>query len=146
MADLAIPIRSYLTDLETNYNPVNVDSSLPRFIEATEDNEPIYFNLTAGDAIVGKAGLPTFEEVPIGNWKFVNRAFNIELEVYTNKNRQQLYNLVQEIRRLAYSTRHSSTDYQRVQFQQFNELPEGKTNMWHGTMRLKLTNDAVYVG
>ena len=146
MADLTIPIRSYLEDLESNMDISLIGGEMPQFKEATEDNTPIYFNLVYGDSIIGKAGLPTFEEVPIGNWKFVNRAYNIELELYTNTNRQQLYNLVQEIRRLAYTTRHSSTDYQRVQFQQFNELPEGKTNMWHGTMRLQLTNDAVYVG
>ena len=119
---------------------------MPQFKEATEDNTPMYFNLTNGDAIIGKAGLPSFEEQPIGNWKFVNRTFNIELELYSNKNRQALYNVMQEIRRLAYSKRHSSDDYQRVQFQQFNELPEGKTNMWHGTIRLQLTNNAIYVG
>jgi len=146
MANLTIPIRSYLEDLETNWNPNNTDSTMPQFKEATEDNTPMYFNLTNGDAIIGKAGLPTFEEQPIGNWKFVNRMFNIELEVYTNTNRQALYNVIQEIRRLAYSKRHSSDDYQRVQFQQFNELPEGKTNMWHGTIRMQLTNNAIYVG
>tara|TARA_R110000823_G_scaffold288449_1_gene406608 strand:+ start:1114 stop:1554 length:441 start_codon:yes stop_codon:yes gene_type:complete len=146
MADIAIPIRSYLTDLETNINPNNIGSNMPVFKEATEDNTTMYFNLTNGDHIIGKAARPSFEETPLGNWKFVNRVFNIELEVYTNKSRQQLYNLIQEIRRLAYSKRHSSSDYQRVQFQQFNELPEGKTNMWMGTIRLQLTNDAVYVG
>ena len=146
MANLVIPIRSYLDDLKDNWNSINTDSTIPNFKEATEDNTTMYFNLTNGDAIIGKAALPTFEEQPIGNWKFVNRVFNIELEVYTNKSRQALYNIIQEIRRLAYSKRHLSNDYQRVQFQQFNELPEGKTNIWHGTMRLQLTNDAVYVG
>jgi hypothetical protein len=146
MANLTIPIRSYLEDLETNWNPNNTGSEMPQFKEATEDNTAIYFNLTNGDVVIGKAGIPTFEEQPIGNWKFVNRIFNIELEVYTNTNRQALYNVIQEIRRLAYSKRHSSDDYQRVQFQQFNELPEGKTNMWHGTIRMQLTNNAIYVG
>jgi hypothetical protein len=146
MADLPIPIRDYLTDLEAEFNTTNTGNERPQFLEATEDNKPIYFNLTAGDTIVGKMGLPSFEETPIGNWRYVNRLYNIELELYTSTNRQQLYNLVQEIRRLVYSRRHKLENYQRIQWQQFNELPEGKTNIWHGTIRIQLVNDAVYVG
>jgi hypothetical protein len=146
MADLSVPIRDYLTDLAAQFDTTNTGSELPKFLEATEDNKPIYFNLTAGDTIVGKMGLPSFEEKPIGNWRYVNRLYNIELELYTSTNRQQLYNLVQEIRRLVYARRHKLTNYQRIQWEQFNELPEGKTNIWHGTIRLQLVNDGVYVG
>ena len=53
MANLTIPIRSYLEDLETNWNPNNTGSEMPQFKEATEDNTPMYFNLTNGDAIIG---------------------------------------------------------------------------------------------
>ena len=146
MADLALPVRDYLEDLEAQFTPTNTGSEMPKFLEATEDNKPIYFNLTAGDTIVGKMGLPSFEETPIGNWKYVNRVYNLELELYTSTNRQRLYNLVQEIRRLAYSRRHKLTNFQRIEWQQFNELPEGKTNIWHGTIRLQLVNDGGYVG
>jgi hypothetical protein len=146
MADFSIPIREYLTDLSEQFVTTSTGGEMPKFLEATEDNKPIYFNLTAGDTIVGKMGLPSMEETPIGNWRYVNRLYNIELELYTSTNRQQLYNLVQEIQRLAYSRRHSLTNFQRVQWQQFNELPEGKTNIWHGTIRIQLVNDGMYVG
>ena len=78
MADFSIPIRDYLTDLAAEFNTTNTGNELPQFLEATEDNKPVYFNLTAGDTIVGKAGLPSLEETPIGNWRYVNRQYNIE--------------------------------------------------------------------
>ena len=51
--------------------------------------------------------------------------------------------MVQEIRRICYARRHSMTNFQRVQFEGFNELTQEQANIWVGTVSIQLVNNAV---
>ena len=86
-----IPVNEYIADLEAQWDPSKVDSNFsnsaaykPNFVEVTGDGEPFRFNLNAADAIVVRAGTPSVEETPIGNWTYGNRTYNIEVEIHTN--------------------------------------------------------------
>ena len=114
-----IPVDILLADLDSQWNASNVTE--PIFIEVTGANEPARFNLNRGDFIIGSPGSPAFLETPIGNWKFVRREYNIELAIHTKDSRQRLYDIMAEIRRICHARRHSFTQFQRVQFQQFSE-------------------------
>ena len=103
-----LPVNVVLADLDAQWNPSNVTE--PLFIEVTGANEPIRFDLNRADHVIGRAGSPAFEEEPIGNWKYGNRTYNIELELYTRQGRQRLYDIMAEIRRLCHSRMHSLTN------------------------------------
>ena len=136
-----LPINVLLTDLEAQWNSANVVE--PQFIEVTGNNEPIRFDLNRGDHIIGRAGSPAFGEEPIGNWKYGNRTYSVELELYTRSGRQRLYDLMAEVRRLCHNRMHSLTGFQRQEFQGFEEATQEPANVWRGTINIELVNNAV---
>tara|TARA_R110002020_G_scaffold129310_2_gene289605 strand:- start:433 stop:867 length:435 start_codon:yes stop_codon:yes gene_type:complete len=136
-----LPVNTILTDLDAQWNASNVVE--PFFIEVTGNNEPIRFDLNRGDHVIGRAGSPAFEEEPIGNWKYGNRTYSIELELYTRSGRQRLYDLMAEIRRLCHNRRHALTNFQRQQFMGFEEETQEHANVWMGTVEIELVNNAV---
>lgn len=145
-----VPVNEYITDLEAQWNPNKVDSNFsnsaadkPNFIEVTGDDEPLRYNLNAADALVIRAGTPSIEETPVGNWTYGNRTYNIEIELHTNENRQRLYNLMREVRRLAHARKSSLTNFQRVQFVNFAELTQEQANVWAGLVNVVLVNNMV---
>jgi hypothetical protein len=141
MADEPIPIDDIITDLDGQWNASNVTE--PSFIIVNGDNQPIRFDLNVGDHVIGRTGSPAFQEEPIGNWKYGNRTYNVQLEVYTLNSRQRLYNLMQEIRRITHNRMHSLSNFQRQQFMGFNEEVSEQVNMWTGTVDINLVNNAV---
>ena len=137
----ALPINVVLTDLESQWNNSNVTT--PFFIEVTGTNEPMRFDLNRGDHIVGRAGSPALEEEPIGNWKYGNRTYSIELEIYTRSGRQRLYDLMGEVRRICHARMHSLTGFQRQEFMEFEEESQEHANVWMGTVSIQLVNNAI---
>ena len=136
-----LPITTILTDLDAQWNGSNVTE--PAFIEVNAANEPIRFDLNVGDQVIGRAGSPAFDEEPIGNWKYGNRKYNIELELFTNISRQRLYDIMAEIRRLCHARMHSLTNFQRQEFMSFSEETSEQINIWTGTIDIQLVNNAV---
>jgi len=106
-------------------------------------NDRLGFNLKVSGVWVGRPGEPAQEETPIGNWKYGNRVYNIILEVHTNQNRQRLYDLVKEIRRICHARMHSLTSFQRIQFGTFSEATQEQVNIWTGTVTIILENNAI---
>ena len=141
MADLPIPVALLKTEISGQWDTDNV--AAPTFIEVNVSAQSLRYDLNVKDAILFRAGSPTIAETPIGNWVYVNRVYNVELELSTQINRQRLYNMVQEVRRVCYARRHSMTDFQRLQFEGFNELTQNQANIWVGTVSIQLVNDAV---
>lgn len=140
--------KDLLTEVNTQWTAGNVDSTTPTFLETTgtgTDNtaDPIRFDLNRGDVIVTRPGSPSFEEEPIGNWLYGNRTYNLTMEIYTRKSRQQLYDLMSEVRRICHARRHSMTSFQRLQFQAFNEETAQQVNMWYGIANLQAVNQMV---
>ena len=139
------PVNEFFTDLESQwtYSNVSGSSAKPAFVEVTGADEPMRFDLNVNDHFVGRAGNPAMEEQPIGNWKYGNRMYNIEIEVYTLTSRNRLYDLMRELRRICHSRMHSLTSFQRIQFQNFQELTQEQANIWAGTINIELVNNAV---
>ena len=141
----ALPITTVLADLDggspANWRPGNVVK--PAFVEVNGANEPFRFDLNVADHVIGRAGTPTFNEEPIGNWKYGNRTYNLELTLYTLTSRQRLYDLMGEIRRICHARMHSLTNFQRQQFVTFNEETGEQANVWMGTVDITLENRAV---
>ena len=139
------PVNEFFTDLENQwtYSNVSGSSAKPAFVEVTRASEPMRFDLNVNDHFVGRAGNPAMEEQPIGNWKYGNRSYNIEIEVYTLTNRNRLYDLMRELRRICHSRMHSLPNFQRIQFQNFQELTQEQANIWAGTINIELVNNAV---
>ena len=91
-----VPINEFLVDVENQWAYSNVagTSAKPAFVEVTGDDEPMRFNLNVNDHFVGRAGSPALEETPIGNWKYGNRTYSLEIQVYTLTSRKRLYELM----------------------------------------------------
>ena len=141
MADEPIPIDAVLADLDSQWNASNVTK--PAFITVNAANEPLRFDLNTGDQVIGRTSSPAMDEVPIGNWKYGNRTYNIEIEIFTLNSRQRLFNLMQEIRRICHARIHSLTNFQRQRFLSFNEETGEQVNVWTGTVEITLENNAV---
>ena len=137
-----LPVKEVLDVFEAHWNASNVAE--PRIIEMTgQTNDPLRFDLNVKDVIVGKAGTPAFDEMPIGNWKYGNRTYNVELELYTNANRQRLYDIVKEVRRLCHARMHSLTNFHRIRFASFQEDTQQNVNIWTGSIVIQLENSSV---
>jgi hypothetical protein len=141
MADEPIPIDAIMTDLNSQWNASNV--AKPTLITVNKTNDPIRYDLNRGDMLIGRTGTPSFDEQPIGNWKYGNRAYNVEIELWTLNSRQRLYNLMQEVRRICHARMHSLTNFQRQEFIDFNEEVSDQVNLWTGTLGIQLQNNGV---
>ena len=142
MANEPIPVDAIMADLDSQWNASNVEE--PEYITVNSAiTEPIRFDLNRGDYIIGRTGTPAFEETPIGNWKYGDRTYNVDLEIYTLLNRQRLYNLMQEVRRITHNRKHSLTNFQRQQFMAFSEEVSEQVNIWTGSVSIRLENNGV---
>ena len=139
MADEPLPVDDLLTEFNSQWNTSNV--AKPNLVVVTGNGEPLRFDLNAGDAVVARAG--TFTETPIGNWTYGNRTYTVTLEIWTLRERQRLYNIMQEIRRICQARMHSLSNFQRIQFMSFTELTAEQVNLWSGTISVQLQNYAV---
>tara|TARA_Y100000004_G_C8887144_1_gene400304 strand:+ start:491 stop:940 length:450 start_codon:yes stop_codon:yes gene_type:complete len=140
-----VPVTDLLTDIESQWTFSNVSgtSKKPGFIEVNGASEPLRYNLNVNDQIIGRAGNPTLQENPIGNFKFGDRIYYVALEIYTNTSRQRLYDLMREVRRICHARIHSLTNFQRIRFVNFNESTDNQVNLWTGTIQIELVNNSV---
>ena len=137
-----LPVKEFLDELDAQWNASNVVE--PRFIEVTgATNDPLRFDLNVKDVVIGRPGNPAISELPLGNWIYGNRIYNIELEVHTNKDRGRLYDIVREVRKLCHARMHSLTNFQRIRFLSFQELTQQHVNVWTGSIIIQLENNAV---
>ena len=137
-----MPVKEFIDELNSQWVANNVTK--PQLIEVTgETNDPLRFNLNVNDVLFGRAGDPAQEETPIGNWKYGNRLYRIELEIQTNANRQRLYDLVKEVRRICHARMHNLTNFQRIRFMSFSESTQEEVNVWKGSITIQLENNAI---
>ena len=140
-----MPANDVLNMLDTTwvYGKVAGTTKKPGFIEVTGTGDPLRIDLNVNDQIVGKVGTPALEEQPIGNYKYGNRTYSVELEVYTLADRQRLYNIMREIRRIIHVKVHDLTNFQRIRFVSFSELTQEQVNLWVGVISIQLENREV---
>ena len=136
-----IPVTDVLSELDTQWNSSNVTE--PQIIEMNGPSAPTRVDLNRGDILIGQPGSPTFNEVPIGNWNYVNRTYGVILEITTKTSRQRLYDLMAEIRRIFHARRHNMTNFQRLQFLDFTESVDEQINMWTGVVQIQVVNTNV---
>ena len=134
-----MPADELLTDFNSQWDTDNV--AKPNLVVVTGNGEPLRFDLNAGDAIVARNS--SFTETPIGNWTYGNREYTVDLEIWTLRERQRLFNLMQEIRRICHARMHSLTNFQRIQFINFNEMTSDTVNVWMGNSQIQLVNNGV---
>ena len=136
-----IAVTDILSELNTQWNASNVTK--PQLVELNGPEGIFRIDLNSADYIIGQPGSPTMEETPIGNWKFVDRTYSVTLSVQTRDSRQRLYNLMREIRKICHVRRHEMTNFQRLQFLNFNEDTTEQANVWTGTVSVQLVNQNV---
>jgi len=137
-----LPVKEMLDELDGQWNASNVIE--PRIIEVTgSTNDPLRYDLNVKDVIIGRPGTPAVDELPIGNWKYGNRTYNIEIEIHTNNERQRLYNIIREIRRICHARMHNLTNFHRIRFVSFNEMTQQQVNVWSGLVNIQLENSAI---
>ena len=139
MANEPLPADDLLTEFNSQWNTSNV--AKPNLVVVTGNGEPVRFDLNAGDAVVARN--TAFSETPLGNWTYGNREYTVTLELWTLRERQRLFNLMQEVRRICHSRMHNLTNFQRIQFLNFNEMTTDTLNVWMGNSQIALVNDSV---
>ena len=141
MADEIIPIDEVMAALTSQWNASNVTK--PQLVELNGPEGVFRIDLNRADYIIGQPGSPTMEETPIGNWKFVDRTYSVTLTVHTRDSRQRLYDLMREVRKICHVRRHEMTNFQRLQFLNFNEDTTEQANVWTGTVTVQMVNQNV---
>jgi len=136
-----VPITDVLAEINSQWNASNVVK--PQIVEMGGTSATTRIDLNRGDYLIGQPGTPTVEEIPLGNWKYINRTYNITIELQTKASRQRLYDLMAELRRICHVRRHSMTSFQRLQFRNFNEDAGEQLNVWLGTSELQLVNENI---
>ena len=136
-----IAVTDILSELNTQWNASNVTK--PQLVELNGPEGVFRIDLNRADYIIGQPGSPTMEETPIGNWKFVDRTYSVTLTVHTRDSRQRLYDLMREVRKICHVRRHEMTNFQRLQFLNFNEDTTEQANVWTGTVSVQLVNQNV---
>ena len=139
MANEPLPADDLLTEFNSQWNTSNVVK--PNLVVVTGNGEPVRFDLNAGDAVVARN--TAFSETPLGNWTYGNREYTVTLEIWTLRERQRLFNLMQEVRRICHARMHNLTNFQRIQFLNFNEMTTDTLNVWMGNSQIALVNDSV---
>ena len=140
--------KEILVELNSQWTASNVNNTTPSFIEANgtgldSDRDQLRYDLNKGDVVITRPAIPSFQEEPIGNWKYGNKLYNVEIEMNTRQGRQRLYDLMREVRRICHARKHSLTNFQRQQFLSFAEETSEQVNMWTGTIEIQLENNAV---
>tara|TARA_R100000458_G_C8019870_1_gene80100 strand:- start:51 stop:488 length:438 start_codon:yes stop_codon:yes gene_type:complete len=141
MANEPMPAKEVIDELNSQWNASNVTE--PNYIVVTGASENLRYDLNKGDYIIARPGNPEIEEIPIGNHKYGDRIYAVDLELYTNDSRQRLYNLMQEVRRICHARRHSLTNFQRIIFESFFEDTDENVNVWSGSIGIELENNSV---
>ena len=136
-----IAIDDIMTDINSQWNASNVTK--PTLTTVNGANQPFRFDLNVGDHLIGRTGSPALQETPIGNRKYGNRLYSIEIELYTLNSRQRLFDLMREVRRISHARIHSLTNFQRQQFMSFNEEVGEQANIWTGTLEIQLENNGI---
>ena len=136
-----VPVTEVLTELDDNWNASNVVK--PVLVEMAGTDAITRLDLNRGDYLIARPGSPTLEEIPIGNWKFINRTYNITVELQTRISRQRLYDLMAEVRKICHARRHNMTNFHRLQFLNFNEEVGEQVNVWIGTIELQTVNENI---
>ena len=136
-----IAVTDILSELNTQWNASNVTK--PQLVELNGPEGVFRIDLNRADYIIGQPGSPTMEETPIGNWKFVDTTYSVTLTVHTRDSRQRLYDLMREVRKICHVRRHEMTNFQRLQFLNFNEDTTEQANVWTGTVTVQLVNQNV---
>jgi len=136
-----VPVTHVLSELDTYWNASNVTK--PVLVEMAGTDAITRLDLNRGDYLVTRPGTPTLEEIPIGNWNYINRSYNVTVEIQTKSSRQRLYDLMAEVRKICHVRRHSMTSFQRLQFVNFNEAVGEQVNVWIGTIELRVVNDNI---
>ena len=63
--------------------------------------------------------------------------------MHTNGNRQRLYDIVREVRKLCHARMHSLTNFHRIRFMSFQEDTQSNVNIWTGTIVIQLENSSI---
>ena len=134
-----LPVSDVLSELNTQWNASNVTK--PTLIEYNGgQTTTMRIDLNNSDYVIVQPGVPTLDETPIGNSSYVDRNYAVSLELMTKNSRQRLYDLMAEIRRICHARVHSMTNFQRVQFSAFNEVPGDELNVWTGMVEIFVVN------
>jgi len=138
-----IPSATVKTMLDTYWNASNVTE--PTHIDINDGNTgaQLRFDLRNADYIFIAVETPALDEEPIGTWVYGNRRSVVVCEIHTKQNRQRLYDLMAEVRRVCHARMHSETSYQRVQFMGFTEYTDVQLNLWAGRVQIELVNSAI---
>ena len=136
-----IPVTNVLSELNGQWNASNVTK--PQIVEMNGADAPMRIDLNRADYLIGRPGNPSMEETPLGNWTYVNRTYVVNINLQTRESRQRLYDLMQEVRRICHARRHDMTNFQRIQFLNFNEEIGEQFNVWNGTINIQVVNDNV---
>ncbi|MDP3917301.1 MAG: hypothetical protein Q8Q42_03370 [Nanoarchaeota archaeon] len=144
-----IPSFAIYKILEQNWEENSGETPKPRLFEIGQPGMPLridmdtFLNQGKREVIVIRPIAPTMDEVPIGNWTYVNRKTRLNLEIYSRESKQRLYNIFAEVRRIIHLKMHSTVGYQRIQFLTWNETSEESLNFWVGEVVCELVNNAV---
>ena len=141
MTTVVIPYNDIRDILKANWNSQDVPE--PLFVVVNEGINSPRLELYEQDIVSLTSGSPTESEQPIGNWIYANFTWKVILEAQTNKSRERLWQIKNEIRRICHNQTHKLNNFQRLQYVQFSEIMDQQFNVWQGKIDVELVSSAV---
>ena len=140
--NMDLPMEDLIDLLSTNWVTGNVTTP-SYFVKLNTDNHAVVVDTRRGSVVIGRPATTSMDIEPIGNWTYGNINFSVGIEIKSSGSRQALYDMAWEIKRILFNKKHAMTNFQRVQFEDFNEEAEENINMWSGTIQVGLQNAGV---
>ena len=138
-----LPMEDVIQLLSDNWN--NSNNTTPSYFikHNSVKAQIITVNIRRGTAVIGRPSVTTQTITPIGNWAYGNIVYDVAIEIQTAEGRQDLMDMAWEAKRILFANKHAMTNFQRVQWQSFDEAVDENINMWTGFIQVQLKNDAV---
>lgn len=142
MSTVQIPYNTVQDLLIKDWNEDNIP--MPKIFVTNAGIEAPRQELNDVDIVNVISGIPSEVETPIGTWVYAHRQWKITLDLATRINRERLWGMKDEIRRICHKNTHSIEGYQRIQYMQFSELTDEQFNVWQGKIDIELVSNAVF--
>ena len=143
-----IPPKIVSDKLKDNWNDWEDNIPLPEIVDVNEDLETAIarYNLQDSDLVIIRTDTGGIRETWRDAHKYADELVNIEIVIFTMKDRQRLYDLMQEIRRIFRTYKHFFGTYHEAIYLSFVELTQQQLNIWNGIIRTQLDERRIYIG
>ena len=138
-----VPVDDVAALMDANWNASNVTE--PDHLTINTASVTVRQDYGDGTAkIYYRPASPGVQETPKGNHTYGDREHRVHLTITTFTDRDRLWDIQEEVRRICHAQRHSMTNFQRILYEDFEEIEQEENDqVWVGNISIILQNKSV---